>query len=373
MKPVVIVAGDFVKTGGMDRANFALAEYLAKSGRAVELVTHRADATLNAHENLRVHRVPRPFGSDLAGEPLLDWMGRGWAARARERGGRVVVNGGNCLTSSVNWVHYLHAAYSPPARELVYGLKDRLARRRFLSREAKALSRARLVICNSNRTCRDVSERIPSPARRVETVYYGIDPTIFFPPSSADRRALRARLGLSDRPTAVFLGSPTDPRKGFDRVAEAFQQLRTHLRWDVELVVVGRAIGALLVAGPSADRIRFLGFRTDVPAILRACDLLISPVRYEAYGLGIQEALACGVPALVSRAAGVAERFPTELESLLLPDPENVADLIERLLAWRENIERFARHTLPISESLRQYTWDHMAERIVQLIDGERS
>jgi glycosyltransferase involved in cell wall biosynthesis len=70
-----------------------------------------------------------------------------------------------------------------------------------------------------------------------------------------------------------------------------------------------------------------LGYREDVATILAASDLLASPTRYEAYGLNVHEAICRGVPALVSRSAGVAERYPPELRSWLLDDPDDVVTL----------------------------------------------
>lgn len=42
MNPFLIVTGDFVKTGGMDRANYALARYIADSGAETHLVAYRS-------------------------------------------------------------------------------------------------------------------------------------------------------------------------------------------------------------------------------------------------------------------------------------------------------------------------------------------
>ena len=52
----------------------------------------------------------------------------------------------------------------------------------------------------------------------------------------------------------------------------------------------------------------------DVPNLLRAADCLVAPTRYEAYGLGVHEALCCGLPGIVSADAGVAERYSPELQ-----------------------------------------------------------
>src|SRR4051812_46729055 len=110
----LLVTGDFTPLGGMDRANHALASYLARrEGNEVHLVTHRAWPDLTAFPNVRLHRVARPFGKHMLGLPLLARAGMRRARRLAGLGGRVVVNGGNCAWGDVNWVHYVHAAWRP--------------------------------------------------------------------------------------------------------------------------------------------------------------------------------------------------------------------------------------------------------------------
>ena len=116
--------------------------------------------------------------------------------------------------------------------------------------------------------------------------------------------------------------------------SKSWRRLAHDPGWDARLVVLGA--GAALdvwrrAAAPLNGAIEFLGFRRDVPQVLRGCDALVSPTRYEAYGLGVHEALCCGLPALVTRTAGVAERYPVELQDWLLPDPDDAADLADRL------------------------------------------
>ncbi|HSU38304.1 MAG TPA: hypothetical protein VLJ38_02020, partial [Polyangiaceae bacterium] len=67
-RSMVIVTGDFVKTGGMDRANYALAEYVSGQGSAVELVAHRAAQELTDRPNVTLRRVPKPLGSYILGD-----------------------------------------------------------------------------------------------------------------------------------------------------------------------------------------------------------------------------------------------------------------------------------------------------------------
>ena len=190
---------------------------------------------------------------------------------------------------------------------------------------------------------------------RTRVVYYGVDAARFGSVSPAERESSRRALGLpSDRPLALFVGALGDRRKGFDVVFDAWRTLCSRADWDADLVVAGT--GAELPAWQAraaeqlrGDRVRFLGFRKDMPAIFAACDLLIHPARYEAYGLAVHEALCRERPAIVTASAGVAERYPADLQSLLLQDPDSAAELTTRLLAWRADRE-LPRRVSPTSD-----------------------
>jgi len=117
-------------------------------------------------------------------------------------------------------------------------------------------------------------------------------------------------------------------------------------------------------------RIRFLGFQPDVRRVLFASDAIVAPTRYEAYGLAVQEALCCGLPAIVSRGAGVAERILAPLDALLLDVPEDAGELAGRLLAWRAGLGAHRSAALELSVGLRRWSWDHMAARIVDIVEA---
>jgi glycosyltransferase involved in cell wall biosynthesis len=377
VKPYLLVAGDFVKTGGMDAANHALASYLADTGNQVHLVALRVAQDLASRSNVTVHRIPKPANSYILAEPLLDRTGRRWARRLARAGGRVVVNGGNCQWGDANWLHYVHAAYRPQTERRVSGrLKGWLSHRLFMAGERAALRRARIVIANSNRTRQDAIDRLGLPAARVRRVYYGVDADTFRPVTAAERAAARAALAWPEnRPYVAFIGALGDRRKGFDTLFTAWRMLCANPQWDADLVVIGSGSELPYWKIRSAEagldsRIRFLGFRDDVPFIMAACDALVAAARYEAYGRVVQEALCRGLPAFVTRSAGVAEHYPVELHDLLMPDACQAADLAARLRAWRKSIDGYRDAVAPLSRTLRAHTWKRMAEQIVELIEA---
>ncbi|MBD1847256.1 glycosyltransferase family 4 protein [Cyanobacteria bacterium FACHB-63] len=376
MKLFLLVTGDVVKTGGMDRANYALAHYLVQQGQEVHLVAHRVDPELQQYANVVWHRVPKVANSYFLSSFLLDRVGRFWARRIAQRGGRVLVNGGNCRWADANWVHYVHAAYQPVSKvNLLQRLKIAVTHAHFRSTEKQCLEQAKIIIANSQRTRSDLVEQGLASAGKVRSIYYGIDPTLFYPATTQEARSLRQRLDLPmDCPIVLFIGALSDRRKGFDLLFEAWRQLCQNSTWDARLLVIGQGAELpiwqerLSEAG-LVDRIQFLGFRADVPDLLRAADCLVAPTRYEAYGLGVHEALCCGIPAIVTATSGVAERYCSKLRGLLLTDVENVAELISKLDDWRNHRAEYQQLTRSqISLTLRQETWDRMAEQVLAAI-----
>jgi glycosyltransferase involved in cell wall biosynthesis len=232
---------------------------------------------------------------------------------------------------------------------------------------------AHLVICNSKATRRVVVEELGVPAERAFVVYYGIDARLFARSSAASAIEARERLGWPARPAVAFVGALGDRRKGFDTLFAAWSALCRTSDWDVDLVAVGggsevEAWRARAAEAGLSERIRLLGFRPDVAEILGACDALVAPTRYEAFGLGVAEAVAMGLPAIVSASAGVAELYPAERRHLLLDDPESVGELVKKLRSWREASAAERLGMDAITEAVRARSWDDMAREMIGLM-----
>lgn len=359
----------------MDRANLALAEYLRSSGHEVLLVGHDFDDELSG-EFVR-KQVPRYLGSTALGERGLAHVGRRQAELlvGENPHARVVVNGANCGFGDINWVHYVHNAY--PANDgdapLWVRWKERALRRMYRRREGRALRAARLVIANSQAAARQVIAAVGVPESRVKVVYPGCAPELR-PASEQEKASAREWLQVSPADRVIaFVGALTwDDNKGLETVWRAWQNISRDKRQRYVLVVAGggaklKSWRERVAASDAGDAVRVLGFTERVNEVLAAADVLVSPSRYETFGLNVQEAICRGVPAIASATSGIAELYPKEMQPLLLKDCEDSEALAEVIESCFQSLAAWNQRTRSFADQLRSYTWDDMARQIVEI------
>ncbi|SRR6266700_124149 len=374
---VLLVSGDFKRGGGMDRANYELAWHLADEVDVnVHLVAYHVAEPLASHPNVTWRQVPKPLNSYSLGASLLANRATEEARCVQQQGGRTIVNGGNCPWPDINWVHAVHQGWErrlmhAPARVRV---RQWISRGNALRTEKQALAIAKVVVANSEQTRDKLIELFGISADRIHTIYLGVDPQVFRPATHYEKLAARTRLEWPTRKlTAIFVGSlGYDRNKGFDLLFAAWQQLCADPDWDVDLVAVGDGAEVPYWQSQSEKAglsgcIRVMGFTPDVAELLRAADVMIQPSFYEAYGLAAHEALCCGIPAMVTRSSGVAERYPFSLSELLLNAPPTLENLVQKLHEWRADWQGHRARVQVFSSKLRQRTWADMAHDFVEL------
>jgi glycosyltransferase involved in cell wall biosynthesis len=365
----------------MDRANYELAWYLAETaGRTVLLVGFSVAEPLASHARVRWLRVARPWGRTLLGRWNLWSAGRHAireVLRANPRA-RVVVNGGNCPGSDINWVHMVHHACPAPPAEvpLPWRWRSRLAQRIARASERRCVPASRLVIANSEMTRRHLAEHLGLEPSRVPVLYLGCDPQEHAPISPAEREQARGAFGLGRQEVVLgFVGAlGWDRNKGFDVLVHAARRLTDQGMPIRVLAAGGGALGywqRYIAQMGLTGRVQLLGRTSEVRRLLAACDLVVGPSRYDAYGLALHEALCCELPVIVSSRAGISERIPAALRDCVLPDPDDAADLARRIQLWHARRDCLGPEFARLGRTLRQQTWHRTAQEFVAL--AERS
>jgi glycosyltransferase involved in cell wall biosynthesis len=133
------------------------------------------------------------------------------------------------------------------------------------------------------------------------------------------------------RPVVLVL-SRMHVKKGIDTIIRAMAKLPDAYLWLAGDGPEKKTYETLAADLGLADRIRFLGWRTDRKALLEACDVCALPSRYEPFGTVIAEAWATGKPLVASRAAG-ASQYVRDGETGLLCDIDDVDGLADRIAA----------------------------------------
>jgi glycosyltransferase involved in cell wall biosynthesis len=157
-------------------------------------------------------------------------------------------------------------------------------------------------------------------AEKIELIWNGVDPTEFHP-GVPDRAAF----GLpANGLLALFAGDIRTPRKNLDTVLRALQQLPA-----LSLVVAGAVerspYPALARELGIEERVHFLGQVKSIDLLMRSVDMFVFPSRYEAHPLVLLEAIASGLPSIVSNTFG-AEEFLGGA-GFILDDPGDVQTL----------------------------------------------
>ena len=175
-------------------------------------------------------------------------------------------------------------------------------------------------------------------AARIRMVHHGIADIAARLPAGA-REATRRSLGLAADEPALLMAARIVPAKGHDTALRALARLGDQ-PWT--LLVAGDHHGDL---GPQmqalaqelgiAARVRFLGLREDMPALMTASDVLLAPSRREALSLTLLEASACRLPIVATRVGGIGEVVEEGASGFLVApdDPPALAAALAPLLA----------------------------------------
>lgn len=157
------------------------------------------------------------------------------------------------------------------------------------------------------------------PAERVRVIPQGVDTDRFRPADVGERHRLRAELALSaEAPLVVFLGSLVR-RKGVDVLLRAWPAVLAAVP-EARLALVGRDdypegsgeaefLAAQLQGLPHQAResVHRIGLLAEPERALRAADVLAFPSRREGFGSVIIEAMACGLPCVVTELPGITD------------------------------------------------------------------
>jgi glycosyltransferase involved in cell wall biosynthesis len=374
--------------GGGETHIRRLGAQLVAAGDAATVVTRRADASWPAEERLdgiRVRRVPPPgpgasgkyrmlpgalaaaLGEAAAHDVLVvrgtRVLGLAGLLAARARGAAVVMQpetNGELSGEAFTWGKVWSDGIPGDAVRGAVALRNRLLR------DADAfVAMSRLI--------RDEMVAAGVPGERIRLLPHGVDTTRFRPADAEERASLRARLGLPAGILAVYSGRLLRG-KGLETLVDALAEPAVPA--ELTAILVGSGEGQALdatealrrqVAERGLDgRVVFAGRTDRVEDYLRAADLFVFPSIFEALGIALVEAAACGLPAVASRTGGIVDVVEDGGSGILVP-PGDASSLARGLAA----LARDAGRREAMGERARDVALDRFDERDV--LEGYRA
>ncbi len=176
--------------------------------------------------------------------------------------------------------------------------------------------------------------------KRVSVIYSATDTERFTPAIKTD---LRRRLGLSESDFVCCMAGNYSRYKGHDIFLLAASEILKKYP-NTKFLIAGKADDSLSVLARKLkieNSVIFLGFRRDVPEVLKASNLLVCPSLQEGLAGAVREAMSVGLPSVVTDAGGNAEIVRDE-ETGFLVEPGNPHEIADSVAYLIENPRRAA-------------------------------
>jgi glycosyltransferase involved in cell wall biosynthesis len=332
------------------------------------------------------HRIPKLPGPHLLN--FLWWLvanrlWRYWDQRFRGlRHDLVFSSGANCLDADAICVHIVFAEYVRQVRPEMNFVRNpiwewpRLLHRKlyysiavFMENQAYKNHTTTLVV-NSRKTVNGLKQffgRVdPIPVLRL-----GLDHEVFNIAIRARlREPARRTLGIPQSQFTLILVGNDWRNKGVPVLLNVLADLR-----DLPvglLIVTGEGLSAcrrLVTEKGLDDRVFLLPPRKDIEFYYAAADAYAGPSLQDAYGIPPTEAMACGLPVIVSAAAGVSEIVTNNMDGMILDNPKDaskLANMIRRLYddqTFRDGLG------IKAAATARQYTWERNGRELSAIFD----
>jgi glycosyltransferase involved in cell wall biosynthesis len=238
------------------------------------------------------------------------------------------------------------------------------SRRYYNHQIAWAVRHADRILTLSHASKADIIELLNVPPDKITVQHLAAD-SAFKPLSAADTAPIRQLLNLPS--TFILFVGTFEPRKNIDGLLRAYSILRHNMRDAPPLVLAGSRgwlYDDILSLIDQLDLSQSVLLRENLsqdvmPALYNLARTLVLPSHYEGFGLPALEAMACGIPTIVSRRSSLPE-VVGGVGLLIDPDdPHDIAAAIARML---NESDWYAEQCAAALQRAAQFTWERAAQ-----------
>jgi glycosyltransferase involved in cell wall biosynthesis len=366
-----VVTPNVIKGDGQGRANYELVREAVSRGHQVALVATSVDEMLAQSPRIEVVRIlPRLARGQLLFDIGARYLADKWLEDNRRRFDLMLVNGSAASVAvDVNIAQFTHYGWWRTPHHIwrkektLYSFYQLLRTTTERYAECRAFQNSRWHVAVSNRIKQELIE-LGVNDDSIAVIYNGAD-ILEFRPGPSRREAYDLPSGV---PMALFVGDIRLNRKNLATVLSAL----THLP-NIHLAVAGDTRRSRYPAVARTlgleGRVHFLGKRLDVADLMRSCDFFVFPSFYEGFALSVVEAMASGLPVIVSDRTGTAEIVSAECGFVLshMADGKALAEPMRRLAEDPMLRARMGANARRIAE---QHSWQAKAAQYLEFLES---
>jgi glycogen(starch) synthase len=231
------------------------------------------------------------------------------------------------------------------------------------------------VVAVSNWMRSEVVSEFKIPPEKAVSIPNAVDIAKY--EKQVDVAAARSRWHVGPGEKLVTAVGRLTSQKGFDDLIKAYPKIRRSVP-NARLLVVGDGymrgeLEALAEREEVKEGTTFAGFVSDPDLVeaVKASDAVVVPSRFEPFGIIALEAMAAGVPVVVSRVGGLAEIVDDSVDGLEVEpnNPDSIADATVRVLSDSALASRLAAKA---SEKVRTFSWESSARKTLEAYEDAR-
>jgi len=239
-----------------------------------------------------------------------------------------------------------------------------------LMRPKKQAQEADIIISVSESTKEDLVNLYKIKPEKIKVIYPGVGEE-FKKLDSSKISKIKEKYNLPEK-FILYFGT-IEPRKNIDGIIKAFDLLKENLRSDIKLVIAGspgwlyKNVFRAAEESMFKNDIIFTGFieKEDKPSLYNLASLFVYPSYFEGFGFPPLEAMACGVPTIVSNCASLPE---VAGEGALLVNPYYINEIF---VAMKEVLTDASLREDLVNRGLYQakkFSWDSCAKETLKII-----
>lgn len=184
----------------------------------------------------------------------------------------------------------------------------------------------------------------------------GIDLNKFNPLSKEDKNKLKIEYGFGENDFILFYAGEMSYRKHQDFLIKVLDNIKYKIS-NIKLLLAGKGdrlaeYEEMVIKMGLEDKVIFLGFRKDIHKLLQISDIAVSSSRQEGLPVNVMEAMATGLPLVVSNCRGNRDLVKNDVNGYVidLDDVDNFADSIYKIYSDEVLYNKFSKASLDLIE-----------------------